>query len=285
MNKLSPEQRSRILTALVEGNSINSTCRMTGAAKMTVLKLLRDAGAACARFHDETVRNVASKKVQCDELWSFCYAKDRNVPVEMRKRRDVGSIWTWTALDADSKLMLSWHVGQRMLDDARVFIGDVAARLANRVQLTTDGRSAYLSAIIEKFPTGGVDYGVLMKVYGPSGNDGQPETRYSPGRLVGLEKLHVLGKTSDQDISTSFVERANLSIRMGNRRFTRLTNAFSKKFENHCHALAIYFAFYNFVRVHKSLRTTPAMAAGIADRVWSIGDLVSLIDRAQPLAA
>lgn len=258
---------------------------MTGAAKMTVLKLLRDAGTACARFHDETVRNVASKKVQCDELWSFCYAKDRNVPLEMRKRRDVGSIWTWTALDADSKLMLSWHVGQRMLDDARVFIGDLAGRLAERVQLTTDGRSAYLSAIIEKFPTQGVDYGVLLKIYGPSGNDGQPETRYSPGRLVGLEKIPVLGKASDQSISTSFVERMNLNIRMGNRRFTRLTNGFSKKFENHCHALALFFVHYNFVRIHKTLRCTPAMAADLTNRLWSIEDLVALLDRPAVLAA
>ncbi len=279
MNKLSIEQRAQVIAALVEGTSINATCRMTGVAKMTVLKLLRDVGTACLAFHDETVRNVASRKVQCDELWSFCYAKDKNLPNEMRGRRDVGSVWTWTALDADSKLMISWHVGQRMLDDARAFIGDLAKRLAGRVQLTTDGRPSYLSAIIEKFPARGIDYGILMKVYGPSGNDGQPETRYSPGRLVGLEKIPVLGTPRDQAISTSFVERANLTIRMGNRRFTRLTNGFSKKFENHCYALAIQFTHYNFCRMHKTLRCSPAMAAGIAKTLWNVEDLVALADR------
>jgi IS1 family transposase len=251
---------------------------MTGVAKMTVLKLLRDVGAACLSYHDATVRGLSSEKVQCDELWSFCYAKDKNLPPEMRERRDVGSVWTWTGLDADSKLMISWHVGQRTLDDARMFIGDLAGRLANRVQLTTDGRSAYLSAIIEKFPARGVDYGVLLKIYGPSGNDSQPETRYSPGRLVGLEKIEVLGAPKDQNISTSFVERMNLNIRMGNRRFTRLTNGFSKKFENHCYALALYVMHYNFARIHKTLRCSPAMAAGVADRLWSAEDLAALAD-------
>ncbi len=283
MNKLSTEQRAQVIAALVEGTSINATCRMTGVAKMTVLKLLSDVGSACLAYHDSTVRQVNSEKVQCDELWSFCYAKDRNLPAEMRARRDVGSIWTWTALDADSKLMISWHVGQRTLDDARVFIGDLAERLAGRVQLTTDGRSAYLSAIIEKFPTRGIDYGVLLKTYGPCGNDGQPETRYSPGRLVGLEKIPVLGAPRDQNISTSFVERANLTIRMGNRRFTRLTNGFSKKFENHCFALAIQFTHYNFCRMHKTLRCSPAMAAGLSKTLWSVEDLVSLAERT-PLA-
>ena len=279
MNKLSIEQRTRVVTALLEGNSINSTCRMTGVAKMTVLKLLRDVGTACLSYHDATVRGLSSKKVQCDEVWSFCYAKDRNVPEEMRGRSDVGSVWTWTALDADSKMMISWHVGQRKLDDARAFIGDLAGRLANRVQLTTDGNSSYLSAIIEKFPAHGIDYGVLLKIYGPSGNDGKPETRYSPGRLVGLEKIEVLGAPRDQNISTSFVERANLTIRMGNRRFTRLTNGFSKKFENHCFALAIQVMHYNFARMHKTLRCSPAMAAGLSKTLWSVEDLVALADR------
>ncbi len=250
---------------------------------MTVLKLLRDLGSACLAFHDETVLNVSSQKIQCDEIWSFCYAKDKNVPRKMRHRRDVGSVWVWTGLDSDSKLMLSWHVGQRELDDARTFIGDLASRVAGRVQITTDGRRSYLSAIIEKFPRRGVDYGILMKVYGPSGNDGQPETRYSPGRLVGLEKIKVLGKTKLQDISTSFVERANLTIRMGNRRFTRLTNGFSKKFENHVYALAIQFTHYNFCRQHKTLRCSPAMAAGLSKTLWSVEDLVALSDR-KPLA-
>jgi hypothetical protein len=176
------------LTALVEGNSINSTCLMTGVAKMTVLKLLRDVGAACLAYHDATVRGLSSEKLQCDEVWSFCYAKDRNLPPEKRDEPGCASVWTWTGLDADSKVLVSWHVGQRTLDDARAFIGDLASRLSNRVQLTTDGRSAYLTAIIEKFPMSGVDYGVLMKLYGPSGNDRQPETRYSPGRFGGIGK-------------------------------------------------------------------------------------------------
>lgn len=282
MNKLSTEERARVITALVEGNSINATCRMTGVAKMTVLKLLRDVGFACLAFHDRTVRNVAAQKVQCDEVWSFCYAKDRNLPATMRGRNDVGTIWTWTAIDADSRLIVSWHVGNRNFRDARAFMRDLAGRLTGRVQLTTDGRPAYLSSIIENFPKGGVDYGILMKHYGPSGNDGKPETRYSPGRLVGLEKIPVLGKTRDQDISTSYVERANLTIRMGNRRFTRLTNAFSKKFENHCHALAIQFVHYNFCRQHKTLRCSPAMAAGLSKTLWSVEDMVRLAD--QPLA-
>lgn len=279
MNKLSTEERARVVTALLEGNSINSTCRMTGVAKMTVLKLLRDVGTACLAHHDAAVRRVTSRKIQCDEVWSFCYAKDKNLPPEMRGRRDVGSVWTWTALDADSKLMVSWHLGQRTLTDARRFIGDLAGRLAERVQITTDGRSAYLSAIIEKFPARGVDYGVLLKIYGPSGNDGQPETRYSPGRLVGLEKIPVLGAASIQNISTSFVERMNLTLRMGNRRFTRLTNGFSKKFENHCFALAIQVMHYNFARIHKTLRCSPAMAAGLTKTLWSVEDLVALADR------
>jgi IS1 family transposase len=283
MNKLSNEQRARVVSALLEGNSINSACRMTGVAKMTVLKLLRDVGTACLSYHDATVRGLSSEKVQCDEVWSFCYAKDRNLPEEMRGRRDVGSVWTWTGIDADSKLMISWHVGQRTLDDARMFIGDLAGRLANRVQITTDGRPAYLSAIIEKFPAHGIDYGVLRKIFGPSGNDGQPETRYSPGQLVGLEKIPVLGAASLQNISTSFVERMNLTIRMGNRRFTRLTNGFSKKFENHCFALAIQVMHYNFARMHKTLRCSPAMAAGLVKTLWSVEDLVALADRV-PLA-
>jgi IS1 family transposase len=285
MNKLNKDKRTQVIGCLVEGNSINATCRMTGVAKMTVLKLLRDVGTACLAHHDETVRGLRSKQVQCDEVWSFCYAKDKNLPPKMRNRRDVGSVWTWTALDADSKLMISWHVGQRSLNDARYFIGDLAGRLTERVQITTDGRPSYLSAIIEKFPAHGVDYGVLLKIYGPSGNDGQPETRYSPGRLIRLERIPVLGKASDQNISTSFVERMNLTLRMGNRRFTRLTNGFSKKFENHCFALAIQMMHYNFARMHKTLRCSPAMAAGLTKTLWSVADLVALADRLPARAA
>ena len=280
MNKLSTEKRAQVISSLCEGNSINSTCRMTGVAKMTVLKLLRDVGTACWDLHDSTVKNVLAENVQCDEIWSFCYAKDKNVPYAMRDKYGVGSVWTWTGIDAASKLLLSWHVGQRTLDDARVFIRDLSGRVVGRPHIVTDGRTAYLSAIIETFPARSVDYSVLIKNYGPSGNDGKPETRYSPGRLVGLEKRPVLGEPASQnDISTSFVERHNLTLRMGNRRFTRLTNGFSKKFENHVLSLAIQIAHYNFVRVHKTLKTTPAMASRIVSKVWTVADLVALADR------
>lgn len=278
MNKLPQEKQVQVLSALVEGASINSTVRMTGVAKTTILRLLRDVGTACLSFHDQTVRHVKPAKIQADEIWSFCYAKDRNLPREMRERSDVGSLWTWTALDADSKLMISWHLGQRLLNDARVFIGDLAKRIESHPHIITDGRTAYLSAIIEKFPARSFDYSVLLKIYGPSGNDRRPDARYSPGSLVGLEKRSLLGEPSDQDISTSFVERANLTIRMGNRRFTRLTNGFSKKFENHAHMLALGFAHYNFVRKHMTLKTTPAIAAGIVSKPLTMLDLVNLTE-------
>jgi IS1 family transposase len=280
MNKLPREKQVQVLSALVEGASINSVVRMTGVAKTTVLRLLRDVGTVCTRFHDHAVRGVKAETVQCDEIWSFCYAKDKNVPAEMRGRSDVGSVWTWTGIDAKSKLIVSWHLGGRTLPDARLFIGDLARRLhpLSHPHIVTDGLSSYLSAIVEEFPGGTVDYSILMKVYGPSGNDRQPETRYSPGRLVGLEKQQILGNASAQEISTSFVERANLTIRMGNRRFTRLTNGHSKKFENHAHMLALGFTYYNFCRKHLTLKTTPAIAAGIVDAVWTLSDLIALTE-------
>jgi IS1 family transposase len=286
MNKLNTEKRAQVIASLCEGNSINSTCRMTGVAKMTVLKLLHDVGDTCWKFHYRTVRNVLAERIQCDEIWSFCYAKDKNVPDAMRNKYGVGSVWTWTAIDADSKFLLSWHVGQRTLMDARYFIRDLSRRIVGRPHIISDGKAEYLSAIIAEIPARSVDYSVLIKKYGPSGNDGKPETRYSPGRLMGLEKREILGSArSQEEISTSFIERHNLTLRMGNRRFTRLTNGFSKKFENHCYALAIQMAHYNFCRVHKTLKTTPAIAARLVSRVWTVADLVGLTESRPAVAA
>ena len=255
--------------SLVEGNSVRSTCRMTGAAKGTVLSLLADLGNACAVYHDEHVRNVAAKRIQCDEIWSFCYGKDKNVTQE-QKAQGAGSLWTWTALDADSKLIVSYLCGGRDANYAMEFMKDVASRVTTRVQITTDGHKAYVEAVEGAFGMD-VDYAMLIKLYG---NPAQPDTRYSPGVCIGTEMVPVKGTPDPRHISTSYVERQNLTMRMSMRRFTRLTNAFSKKVENHEHMLAIYFMFYNFCRVHKTLRVTPAMEAGLATHVWSIEELV-----------
>jgi IS1 family transposase len=273
MSRLSTAQRVQVVSALVEGNSIRSTCRMTGIAKGTVLSLLADLGKVCADYHDEHVRNVAAKRIQCDEVWSFCYGKDKNVSDE-KKAQGAGSLWTWTALDADSKLIVSYLCGGRDAAWARSFMKDVAARLTTRVQITTDGHKAYIEAVEGAFGMD-VDYALLIKLYG---SPSQPDTRYSPGVCIGTESCIVSGNPDPAHISTSYVERQNLTMRMSMRRFTRLTNAFSKKVENHEHMLAIYFLYYNFCRVHQTLRVTPAMEAGIADHVWSIGEIVTLLD-------
>jgi IS1 family transposase len=273
MSRLSTAQRVQIVSALVEGNSIRSTCRMTGIAKGTVLSLLAQMGKACADYHNKHVRNVAAKRIQCDEIWSFCYGKDKNIPEE-KKAEGAGSLWTWTALDADSKLIVSYLCGGRDAAWARSFMKDVAARLTTRVQLTTDGHKAYIEAVEGAFGMD-VDYALLIKLYG---SPAQPDTRYSPGVCIGTESVRVIGSPDEKHISTSYVERQNLTMRMSMRRFTRLTNAFSKKVENHEHMLAIYFLYYNFCRVHQTLRVTPAMEAGIADHVWSIAEMVKLLD-------
>ncbi len=273
MSRLSTAQRVQVVSALVEGNSVRSTCRMTGIAKGTVLSLLEDMGKACATYHHEHVRNVASKRIQCDEIWSFCYAKDRNVPEE-KKADGAGSLWTWTALDADSKLIVSYLCGGRDAGWAKAFMWDVASRLSTRVQITTDGHKAYLEAVEGAFGME-VDYAMLIKLYGTPTT---PETRYSPGEVIGTETFVKAGNPDPRHISTSYVERQNLTMRMSMRRFTRLTNAFSKKVENHEHMLAIYFLYYNFCRVHQTLRVTPAMEAGIANHVWSIEEMVRLLD-------
>jgi IS1 family transposase len=276
MNKLNTAKRSAILSALVEGNSIRSTVRMTGTAKNTVLKLLADMGEASALYLHENIRNVTARRVQCDEIWSFVEMKEKNVPDERKGQRGVGDVWTWVAMDADSKLVISYLVGARDTDHATAFIADVASRLANRVQLTTDGHKPYLQAVEDGFG-GAIDYAMLVKLYAASpGNTAQ--VRYSPGECIGAEKRPITGAPDEAYISTSYAERQNLTMRMRMRRFTRLTNAFSKKVENHEHAIAIYTLHYNFVRRHQTLRVTPAQKAGIDRRLWTIEDMVALLD-------
>jgi len=275
MNRLNIKRRAAVVAALVEGNSIRATGRITGVSKPTILKLLADLGEACERFHDATVRGVRSRRVQCDEVWSFCYAKQRNVPEKLQGKFGYGDVWTWTAIDGDSKLIVSWLLGDRDGDTGFTFISDLADRLASRVQLTTDGHRVYLEAVEGAFGSE-IDYAMLIKLYGsvPEG-----ATRYSPPQVTGIRVETIAGTPDPSHISTSYVERQNLSMRMGMRRFTRLTNGFSKKVENHGHALALYFVHYNFARVHQTLRVTPAMEAGLSDHVWSLDEIVSLMDR------
>lgn len=275
MNKLDTKTRAQILNLLVEGTSMRAVTRLTGVSINTVSKLLVEAGTMAAIYHSRTVQNVPAKRVQCDEIWSFVGAKQKNVKA-MKNAPDVaGDVWTWTALDADSKLIVSFMVGTRDADAATEFMHDVAYRLTSRVQLTTDGHAAYLRAVEGAFGAD-VDYAMLVKIYGP-GPTG-PQTRYSPAECVGAKKEPIMGSPDPQHISTSYVERSNLSIRMGNRRFTRLTNAFSKKVDNHIHMLALYFLHYNFCRIHKTLRVTPAMQAGISDTVHDMEWLVGMMD-------
>jgi IS1 family transposase len=274
MNKLPLEKRVQILSMLIEGASIRSTARVCDVTPNAVSRLGVAAGKACEAFHMATVRNVKSRLVQADELWSFCGAKQRNVTEE---NGAFGDCWTWTALDSESKLILTWQVGARDGVAAEMFMTDLAARVAGRIQLSTDGHAAYPGAVGIAFGNN-VDFGQIVKKYGSSPNHG-PDTKYSPGVCVGAEKTRVRGNPDDKHISTSHVERMNLNIRMGMRRFTRLTNAFSKKIENHCYALALYFVYYNFCRIHKTLRVTPAMAAGITDEAMDIGHIVRLIEQ------
>ena len=280
MRKLDPKQRAQILHMLCEGNSIRSIERMVGCSKNTISKLLIDAGTACAAYHDEHVRNVDARRIQCDEIWSFCYAKQKNVATAKAAPVEAGDVWTWTALDADSKLIVSYLVGGRDSGYAIEFMDDVAKRLANRVQMTTDGHKAYLEAIEGAFG-GDIDYAQLVKMYGKSPDS--MKGRYSPADCTGTKKRRVEGNPAARDISTSYVERQNLTMRMHMRRFTRLTNGFSKKVENHAHAVALHMTYYNFVRQHKSLNgLTPAMAAGVSDRLWEMSDIVALVEAAEP---
>lgn len=276
MNKLSIERRTQVIAALVEGNSIRATCRMTGAAKGTVTRLLASVGVACDKYQDAHLRNLQCRHVQCDEIWSFCYAKEKNVPEEFKDQFGYGDVWTWTAIDADSKLVPSWLVGRRDFLHARHFINDLASRLSHRVQLTTDGHKAYLEAVEGAFGAD-IDYAMLVKLYG---QDSDGEKRYSPAKCIGTRGYKVQGNPDPKRISTSFVERQNLTMRMSIRRFTRLTNAFSKKIENLEHAVALHFMYYNFARPHKTLANpyprTPAMASGVSDHIWTVDEIVRL---------
>ena len=278
-NVLNTSKRAQILSMLVEGMSMRSVSRITGVSINTVSKLLVDAGNACAEYHDRTVRGVNAKRVQCDEIWSFVAAKQKNVATMKEPVEGAGDAWTWTALDADSKMIVSYLVGGRDGQYALAFMDDVASRLATRVQLTTDGHKAYLEAVEGAFGCD-VDYAQLVKLYGaaPEGKT----VRYSPAECTGIRKNKIEGNPDPKHVSTSYVERMNLNIRMGNRRFTRLTNAFSKKIENHLHMLSVYFCHYNFCRIHKSLRVTPAMEAGISDTVRDMEWIVGMIDARAP---
>lgn len=281
MNKLPIQTRVTILNMLVEGSSMRSISRITGVSINTVTKLLEDAGRACAEFHDQTVVAVNSTEVQCDEIWSFCYAKEKNVPEAKAAPDGSGDVWTWTAIDRHSKLIVAFQVGDRSARTAREFMFDVAYRLAKRVQLTTDGNSAYLKAVADAFAAD-VDYAMLVKQYGEPTGVTPSDRRYSPADCTGAIKEPIFGKPDMDKVSTSHAERANLSMRMGMRRFTRLTNGFSKKLENHLHMLSLYFVHYNFVRMHKTLKMTPAMAAGVTNTLHDMTWLVSMIDAAAP---
>jgi IS1 family transposase len=278
MNRLSNDRRAQIVHCLVEGMSVRATSRITGAEKRTILNLLEDVGEACAEYQDRVFRNLPCKRLQCDEIWSFVYAKDRNVPQELRGKAGIGSVWTWTAIDADTKLVPCWFIGGRDAGAAYEFMTDLADRLASRVQLTTDGHAAYLSAVPSAFGND-IDYAQLVKKYGQDPNE--DERRYSPAVVLGVEAHRVSGFPDRKHISTSYVERQNLTMRMGMRRFTRLTNGFSKKLENHMAHVALHFMHYNFCRVHQTLRVTPAMQAGVADHIWTLDEVVALLPEAE----
>jgi IS1 family transposase len=274
VNKLTTAKRAQILGMMVEGVSIRAISRMTNASKNTIVKLLADAGNACLAYQDRALRNLPCKRIQADEIWSFVYAKQKNVPQEKRGQFGYGDVWTWTAIDADSKLIVAWYLGRRDAEAAFQFMTDLVGRLTSRVQLTTDGHHAYLSAVDAAFHND-IDYAMLVKQYGTAP---EAEKRYSPPICLGAERTEIRGRPDPEHISTSYVERQNLSMRMGMRRFTRLTNGFSKKLENHMHALSIYFLHYNFVRIHQTLRCTPAMEAHVTGRLWSVEDIVRIVD-------
>ncbi len=274
MNKLPRSRQAQVISALVEGNSINSTVRMTGVAKHTVLKLLVDIGEASLEYQEKTLRNLPCRRLECDEIWSFVAMKEKNVPEGLKGTFGIGDVWTWTAIDAETRLVPCWHVGGRNAEDAYEFMNDLSSRLSKRVQLTTDGLKTYLNAIEDAFANQ-IDYAMLVKLYGkaPEG-----EIRYSPSECIGTRTEIISGTPDKNHISTSYVERQNLTMRMSMQRFTRLTNGFSKKVENHMHMISLHFMHYNFARIHKTLRVTPEMEAGIANHVWTIEKILSLLD-------
>ena len=274
MNRMPLAKRAQILGFLVEGMSLRAASRLADCSINTVTKLLVDVGVACAEFQDKTLRNLPCQRVQCDEIWSFVGAKQKHVPTERQGEFGIGDVWTWTAIDANTKLIASWMVGTRGAEPAQLFIRDLASRLANRIQLTTDGHRMYVEAVERAF-AGDIDYAMLVKHYGDDGRS--VDRKYSPSAFVSAEKKRINGDPDDAHVSTSYVERQNLTMRMSCRRFTRLTNAFSKKVENHAHAVALHFMYYNFGRIHKTLRVTPAMEAGVADHVWSLEEIAALV--------
>jgi IS1 family transposase len=279
MSKLSLNERVQILSMLVEGSSMRSISRVVRVSINTVTKLLAEAGEACIDFHDENVRGLNCKRIECDEIWAFCYAKEKNVHTAKSAPTFAGDIWTWTSICADSKLICNWFVGGRDADYAKLFMDDLASRLNNRVQMTTDGHKAYLQAIEGAFGSE-IDYAQLVKMFGAA-----PESakgRYSPAQCTGIKKTAKIGSPDEKKVSTSYAERQNLTMRMHMRRFTRLTNAFSKKYESHCHSLALYFVWYNFIRTHKTLKTTPAVAAGLADAPRGFDFIVGLVEARAP---
>lgn len=273
MNRLSNTDRCRVLACLVEGNSIRATVRITGIAKKTVSRIGVELGQACERFADRVMVNLPCRQIQCDEIWSFCYAKEKNVPASMRGK-GAGDVWTWVAIDPETKLIPAWFVEDRSAQSAYKFLRNLSPRLANRVQLSTDGHRAYLIAVRAAWNHAPIDYGVLIKIYG----DTTAEGRYSPGECIGTERTSVMGNPDERRICTSHAERQNLTMRMSMRRFTRLSNGFSKKIENHRLACAVHFVHYNFARIHSSLRITPAMAAGLTDHVWELSEIVGLLE-------
>lgn len=278
MNKLRKDKQAQIISALVEGNSLRAAARMCDVAFNTVLKLLPEIGEACLEYQAKALRNLPCKRIQCDEIWSFCYAKDKNVPEELRGKSGYGDVWTWVAIDADTKLVPCWRVGRRDAWNAQHFMHDLSSRLANRVQLTTDGHRVYLQAVEGAFGND-VDFAMLVKLYGSDRGEG--EVRYSPPDFVSCRSIPLVGNPNPHHVSTSFAERQNLTMRMNMRRFTRLTNAFSKKVDNHKWAVALHFIYYNFCRIHQTLRVTPAMESGMSDHVWSIAEIVDLLDYRQ----
>jgi IS1 family transposase len=279
MNRLPREKRRAVIAALVEGNSIRATIRMTGVAKNTVTKLLVDLGFFCSEYQNEVMTGLTCQRIQCDEIWAYCYAKAKNVPEEHEGTFGYGDVWTWTAIDADTKLVPCWLVGERTYEDAFVFMSDLAGRLANQVQLTSDGYHPHLVAVDDVFG-GEVDFAMLRRIYGTDPK--ADKTKYSPAKCIGVEVRSISGEPDPAHISTSYVERQNLTMRMGMRRFTRLTNAFSKKIENLAHAVSLHFMHYNFCRPHKSLKgRTPAMAAGLTDHVWSLDEIIGLLEQTE----
>ena len=277
MNVLTDEKRAQIISILVEGMGINAACRITGVSKNAVLRLLAHVGAACAAYQDRVMRDLKGKRYEADEAWSFVGMKQKNVPKELQGTLGYGDVYVWVALDSDSKLIPCWHVGTRGAVSAYAFIHDLASRLANRIQLTTDGHKAYVQAVEDAFGSD-IDFAQLVKLYGTLGQTKEDARRYSPAECTGIRKERITGNPDMRKVSTSFVERSNLTMRMNMRRFTRLTNAFSRKLENHMHAISLNFMVYNFCKIHSTLRTSPAQAAGVDDHLWDIEEIIMMAD-------